>query len=90
MRLPATQRRTDGELFYAIEEGIPWTGMPAWGTGTPAGQHASWELVLFIRHLPRITEAELAEMEALNPRSRADRERERSIEQFLKGPGGAR
>ena len=30
MRLPRTQSLTDGELFYAIEQGIPWTAMPGW------------------------------------------------------------
>jgi len=89
MRLPATQDRTDGELFYAIEQGIPLTGMPAWGNGTEAGERASWELVLFIRHLPNLTAGEQAEMERFNPRSRADEERERAIDEFLKGSGGS-
>ncbi len=89
MRLPATQNQTDGELFYAIELGIPLTGMPAWGNGTTAGERSSWELVLFVRHLPRITAEELTEMERFNPRSRADEERERAIEDFLKGSGGS-
>src|SRR5689334_19674444 len=34
MRAEATQRLTDGELFYAIEHGIPWTAMPGWTTAT--------------------------------------------------------
>jgi hypothetical protein len=29
MREAPTQGLTDGELFYAIEQGIPWTAMPA-------------------------------------------------------------
>jgi mono/diheme cytochrome c family protein len=87
MRTAATQRLSDGALFYAIEEGIPFTGMPAWSTGTGEGQRESWELVLFIRHLPRITPAELEEMETLNPRSPADMEQERQIQEFLKGGG---
>ena len=33
MRLPATQKLEDHELFYIIENGIRLTGMPAWGTG---------------------------------------------------------
>src|SRR3989304_4893382 len=45
MRLPATQELTDGGLFYLIEHGIPLTGMPAWGTGTPEGEEASWRLL---------------------------------------------
>lgn len=87
MRVAATQDRSDGALFYAIEQGIPFTGMPAWSTGTESGRRSSWELVLFIRHLPRITPEELRRMEALNPKSAAELERERQIQDFLKGGG---
>ena len=34
LRKVLTQSLTDGELFYAIEQGIPLTGMPAWGDGS--------------------------------------------------------
>lgn len=71
MRQAATQELTDGELFYIIENGVKMTGMPAWGTGTADGETATWHLVQFIRHLPRLGADELAEMEALNPRSPA-------------------
>jgi mono/diheme cytochrome c family protein len=63
---PGTQSLSDGELFSIIENGIRFTGMPAFG-----GEHGgddSWRLVQFIRHLPKITSQELAEMEKLNPR----------------------
>lgn len=85
MRRSATQRMTDGELFYVIERGIPLTGMPAWGTGTPDGERASWELVLFIRHLPKLSEQELREMEALNPKSPAQAVHKMEIDEFLSG-----
>src|SRR5262249_12168673 len=51
MRLAATQNLTDGELYYIIENGIRFTGMPAWGPGG-WDDHETWHLVLFIRHLP--------------------------------------
>ena len=85
MQAPATQDLSDGALFYAIKQGVPLTGMPAWSTGTANGERESWELVAFIRHLPQITPEELTEMEALNPRSEADLERERQIDDFLSG-----
>ena len=85
MQAPATQELSDGALFYAIEEGVPFTGMPGWSTGTEQGERGSWELVLFIRHLPEITEEELTEMEALNPRSPAELEQQRRIDEFLSG-----
>ena len=72
MRLAETQTLSDGELFYIIEEGVKITGMPAWGTGTPEGEAASWHLVQFIRRLPALSEDEIARMEELNPRGRAD------------------
>ena len=85
MRLPATQKLSDGELFYIIENGIRFTGMPAWGTGTEAGEQSSWHLVQFIRHLPRLSESELEVMKQLNPRSpeaiRQDIEEERFLNQ---------
>jgi hypothetical protein len=89
MRLAPTQHMTDGELFYVIERGIPLTGMPAWGNGTPDGERQTWALVRFIRHLPSLTDDEIARMEKLNPKSAAQLEEERKIQDFLKGKGGA-
>ncbi|MGE0443764.1 MAG: cytochrome c [Vicinamibacterales bacterium] len=85
MRLPATQGLTDGELFYIIENGIRFTGMPAWGTGTPEGEASSWSLVQFIRHLPGLTIDEVARMESLNPRPPAEIRRQIEEERFLAG-----
>ena len=89
MRAARTQSLTDGELFYAIERGIPWTAMPAWETGTPEGAEESWKLVRFIRHLPALTPEELTAMEQLNPKSAGELARDREIDDFLKGSGTA-
>lgn len=85
MTLDDTQGLSDGELFGIIENGIRLTGMPAWGNGTPESTKASWELVQLIRHFPKITPEELAEMASLNPMSRAEFEAEQSMNTFLKG-----
>jgi len=85
MRLAATQELTDGELFWIIENGIRFTGMPGWSTGTKEGEEASWHLVHFIRHLPDVSEAELEGMEALNPRSPEEIRQEIEAERFLRG-----
>jgi len=69
MRQASTQTLSDGELFYIIENGVRFTGMPGWGTGTQAGEASSWQLVHFIRHLPELTEAELDRMDEFIPRS---------------------
>jgi mono/diheme cytochrome c family protein len=83
MRLPDTQNLADGELYCTIHNGIRLTGMPAWGTEQKDDD--SWKLVVFIRHLPRLTPVEEREMEALNPKGPAEKEEEQDEEQFLNG-----
>jgi len=83
MRSEATQRLSDGELYYIIHNGVRWTGMPAWGD--PEGDMDSWKLVLFIRHLPQLTQDELRDMERFNPKSVAEQEEEKEEEEFLNG-----
>ena len=83
MRLSATQHMSDGELFYVIENGIRFTGMPGWGTGTAAGEQSSWHLVHFIRHLPKLTPEELEAMKDRNPRSPQEIRLEIEEERFL-------
>jgi mono/diheme cytochrome c family protein len=83
MRRAATQQLTDGELFYIIENGVRLTGMPGWGTGTAAGEEASWRLVLFIRHLPALAAAERDAMQTMTPRAPADVRQEIEEERFL-------
>lgn len=85
MRQPATQSLSDGELFYFIHNGIRLTGMPAWGSGSPEDDQASWKLVHLIRRLPRLTAAELEEMEMMNPKSRRELQEEEEIRKFLEG-----
>jgi mono/diheme cytochrome c family protein len=85
MRQARTQNLSDGEIFYIIENGVRLTGMPGWSTGTPEGETSSWQLVHFIRHLPSITAEEIEEMERLNPRSPAELQEEKAIDDFLSG-----
>jgi hypothetical protein len=85
MRADATQSLTDGELFSIIENGIRLTGMPAWGTGTPEGERASWALVHFIRRLPSLSEDEIQEMESLNPKSAEEWRADEDARRFLAG-----
>jgi mono/diheme cytochrome c family protein len=85
MRAEAAQQLTDGELLYIIEHGIRFTGMPAWGDGSEAGERLGWQLVQFIRHLPTLTAEELAAMKALNPRPPAEIRQEIEEKRFLDG-----
>ena len=84
MRLAATQKLSDGALYYIIRNGIRLTGMPAWGEEHGKDED-SWKHVLFIRHLPKLTPEEEKDMEQYNPRSAADRAEEQQEEEFLKG-----
>ena len=89
MTLPATQNLSDGELYAIIENGVRLTGMPAWGTSNKVDDLQTWHLVHFIRHLPDLDPAELAEMEKLNPRTREEWEEAETERKFLEGSGNA-
>jgi mono/diheme cytochrome c family protein len=85
MRKKETQNKSDGELYYTIENGIRLSGMPAFGEEhAKAGDMETWNLVFFIRHLPDETAEELKQMQQLNPKT--DKERLEDDEQnFLHG-----
>jgi hypothetical protein len=87
MRTADTQSLSDGELFFIIEHGVRFTGMPAWGNDSPESEAAGWQLVHFIRHLPKLTPEEIAEMESLNPKSPDEIREQIKEEEFLKGGG---
>ena len=75
---------SDGELYYTIQNGIRLSGMPAFGA--PGDNDLdSWKLVVFIRHLPTISQGELTDMEKMNPRSPQEIEEEQQEENFLQG-----
>ena len=84
MRLASTQNKTDGELYWIIENGIRLTGMPAWGKGG-LDDVDSWKLVHFIRRLKDLTPDQLKEMAAANPKSPSELEEEKADERFLAG-----
>ena len=84
LRRELTQKLKDGEIFWIIENGVRFTGMPAFG-GAHGSEEDSWKLVLFIRHLPQLTAEERMEMEQYNPKSQGDREEEQEENEFLGG-----
>jgi hypothetical protein len=59
--------------------------MPGWSTGTPEGEKASWELVHFIRRMPKLTADDIAAMQPFNPTSRTQIEQEKKEQDFLSG-----
>jgi mono/diheme cytochrome c family protein len=84
LRLPETQELSDGEIFWIIENGVRFTGMPAFGGGHGPPED-SWKLVLFIRHLPQLAMDERVEMESNNPKGPEDRNEEQEEQDFLRG-----
>lgn len=78
-----TQTMSDGEIFYDIENGIRMSGMPAFGGEDSA--ESTWKLVHFVRHLPKLTAAEEAQMETLNPTGPDERQEMEDEQQFLDG-----
>ncbi len=87
LRAAETQKLSDGEIFWIIENGVRLTGMPAFGGSADAhgGADASWKLVRFIRHLPSLTPEERLEMEKYNPKGPDDRKEEQEENDFLNG-----
>jgi mono/diheme cytochrome c family protein len=81
-----TQNLTDGELYYIIENGIRFTGMPAFGEveGDETNEE-SWALVHFIRYLPTMADDEAVEMKKMNPKSPGELAKEEEMRKFLAG-----
>jgi mono/diheme cytochrome c family protein len=61
LTLPRVQARTDGQLYWLVDEGIRMTGMPAFGP--THGENELWQIVAFLRHLPEITDEEKAQLQ---------------------------
>lgn len=62
LSLPRVQARTDGQLFWLTSEGIRMSGMPAFGP--TEDEEEIWHMVAFVRHLPELTDEEVAELKA--------------------------
>ena len=62
---PETQRRTDGELFFLLSGGVRLTGMPGFEKSLP--EKTRWELVAFLRALPKLGEGELQALSGKAP-----------------------
>jgi mono/diheme cytochrome c family protein len=51
----AAQQLSDGDLYYIIQNGVRWTGMPAFGSDHSPEE--TWRLVSFVRHIPGMAAA---------------------------------
>ena len=84
-RQSETQNKTDGELYYTIENGVRLSGMPAFGEEHGTDDSETWHLVSFIRHLPQLTADEKQDMERFNPESEMERMENDDEQKFLHG-----
>ena len=80
-----TQKLTDGEIYHTIQNGVRLTGMPAFGETSRSDDMSTWQLVHFIRHLPRLTPEEEAQMKELNPKSPMELKEKQDEDDFLRG-----
>jgi mono/diheme cytochrome c family protein len=59
---PETQARTDGELYFLVSGGVRLTGMPGFARSLPDALR--WDVVAFLRVLPKLGETELKALSA--------------------------
>src|SRR4029077_6799256 len=88
LRADQTQKLSDGDIFWIIENGVRLPGMPAFGGAVSDHDHDikdTLKLVRFIRRLPALPPAEKLEMEKYNPKGPEDREEEQEENNFLNG-----
>ena len=60
LTLRRVQKRTDGEIFWIVQNGIRMTGMPAFGSTHK--DEEIWKIVAFVRRLPALTPDEDKEL----------------------------
>jgi len=81
-----TQALSDGEIFWIVQNGVRLSGMPAFGRDTQESDQWTWEIVRFIRALPRLSPTDVAAVQALRPRGARQVEEELAARRFLGEP----
>jgi mono/diheme cytochrome c family protein len=62
LSLGRVQKRTDGEIFWIVQNGIRMSGMPAFGTTHKDDE--IWKIVAFVRRLPALSPDQEKELKA--------------------------
>lgn len=86
---PGTQSLGDGEIFWIIRNGVRLSGMPAWSPDGEASDASAWEVVHFIRALPRLSPRDVEAVQAMRPRSPMETRSDEAARRFLGEPRGA-
>ena len=82
----ATQSLTDGEIFWVVQNGVRLSGMPAWKPDSEQQDQSTWEIVHFVRALPRLSVKDAEAMQAMRPRSPREIEDDEAARRFLGEP----
>lgn len=85
----ATQSLADGEIFWVIQNGVRLSGMPAWNRDSKERDQSTWEIVHFIRQLPRLSVKDVEATQAMQPRSPREIEADQAASRFLGEPAGS-
>jgi mono/diheme cytochrome c family protein len=75
LTLDRVQRRSDGELYWIVQNGVRMSGMPAFGATHKDRQ--IWEIVAFLRHLPSLTPEEQKVLAEANRENEEKEEKEK-------------
>ena len=62
---PETHARSDGEIYFLVSGGVRLTGMPGFERSLP--ERTRWDLVAFLRALPKLGEGELQALSGKAP-----------------------
>ena len=85
MRLRATQRRSDGELFISFKTESGSVRCRRGAAAAIRTRRILGNSYISFRQSPQLTAAEKKEMEKLNPKSPGELKEEKEDERFLKG-----
>jgi mono/diheme cytochrome c family protein len=85
-----TQALSDGEIFWVVQNGVRLSGMPGWGQDTHESDQWTWEIVHFLRQLPRLSAKDVEALQAMRPRIPREVGDEIAAMQFLGEPPAPR
>jgi mono/diheme cytochrome c family protein len=84
MRGAQTQSLSDGQLYWIIQNGVRFSGMPAWGESRDDDSE-TWALVDLVRALPTLSADAIAEIEHAMPVGQHERREREEEDAFLRG-----
>lgn len=71
--MDSVQKMSDGQLFWVVSHGIRATGMP--GFSPTHRPDEIWQILTFVRHLPKLSDAEVTQLTAGREEEESHRDR---------------